>query len=324
MKVRTRARLVASFVVVAAFAPSLARAGDTAAADALFQDGKALRDAGRWEEACPKFEASLEVERTLGTLLSVGDCHEHTGRLARALAAWDEAIVLAREKNDPRVAYAQERKAAIEARVPSLVVSAKQGAERLTLQVGAKTLAEGQLGIPFHVDPGTVSIEVRRGEVVLEKQDVVVGEGATMKVDFDLAAIARKHPVKKKLVPPNPAHRNAGIVLMSAGLGGVVAFGVLEAIALGKRSQADGAGGCKDIDETSYCTPQGYELAAQAGDFAEVGQWVGVAGIGVLAIGVTVFFTAPREGKQEEPKPKAELAPWIGPGIFGLSVRGAL
>ena len=63
--------------------------------------------------------------------------------------------------------------------VTFMVSPLPQGAEPLALRVAGKTISERQLGIPFHVDPGQVSIEVLRGSVVLEKQEVTATEGAT-------------------------------------------------------------------------------------------------------------------------------------------------
>ncbi|MEJ7735736.1 MAG: hypothetical protein WKG00_41925, partial [Polyangiaceae bacterium] len=61
---------------------SAARADDRASAQALFDAGKLLVADGKYAEACPKFEASFTLDRTLGTLLNLADCHEKVGKVA--------------------------------------------------------------------------------------------------------------------------------------------------------------------------------------------------------------------------------------------------
>ena len=60
-------------------------------ADALFQEGRRLLDAGDATAACPKFEESQRLDPGLGTLLNLADCYERTSRLALALAPFRRA-----------------------------------------------------------------------------------------------------------------------------------------------------------------------------------------------------------------------------------------
>jgi hypothetical protein len=49
-----------------------ADAGSSAAAEALFSEGKALANAKNFVAACPKFEASQKLDPGAGTLLHLG------------------------------------------------------------------------------------------------------------------------------------------------------------------------------------------------------------------------------------------------------------
>lgn len=300
----------------------------------MFDEGKVLRDAGKWAEACPKFEASFDLSKTLGTLLSVADCRENNHDLVQALDGWDRAIELAKDKGDERVSFARERREKLEPRVPRLALDIKQGSEKLAIFIDGKELPELKWGLPVLVDPGKVSIEVRRAEDTLDSRTVDTEEGKSVPVSLDLAAIAKAKPSKKKtapIEPANPAQRYAGIVTLSVGLAGVVAFAVLEGVAVGKRSDANRKDGCVDDGETVVCSPAGYAEVQQAGDLAEVGQWLGIGGLTLAAVGLTVFLTAPKEQAPNSPssgKPKAQIVPWFVPsehgGAGGLVVWGTL
>ena len=307
-------------VAIAASVP--ARADDTGAADALYADAKALAEAGNWAAACPKFEASLEASRTLGTLLNLADCLEQEKKLARALERWEEAIAFATEKRDERVKFATERKTALEPRVPTLVLEVKQGAEKLVVTAGGREIAPSRFGLPVKVDPGKLEIVVARDDQALETQTIELAEGESKRQALDLAAIAKAHPAKKTttMVPANPAQRYAGIVTLSVGLAGLATFGVMEAVALGQRAAADGKGGCVEKGDTTVCSPQGYELAQTAGDVAEIGQWIGVGGLAVAALGLTLFLTAPTD--QPAGAPSAAIVPLVVPGGGGVAIGG--
>ncbi len=302
---------------------SPAWADDTAAADALFASAKELADAGDFEKACPKFEASLEASRTLGTLLNLADCLEKQGRLASAFARWEEAIKLATEKNDERVKFAGERKTALEPRVPSVVLEVKQGAEPLKVSLGKKEVEALSYGLPIKVDPGKVQVVVARDDLVLETVELELSEGEAKRHALDLDKIAKAHPSTKakEMVPADPAQRYAGIVILSVGVAGLATFGILESVALARRAEADDGRCVEQASGDVVCSPEGYELASSAGDLAEAGQWVGVAGLATAALGLTLFLTAPQD-QVKEPEKVTVVVPWFAPGAGGVVVGG--
>lgn len=307
-----------------AYAPEVG-AQDSAAADALFQEAKALMAAGKVADACPKFQSSLELQRTLGTLMNLADCLEQQGRVASAHRRWEEAVTLAAEQKDDRGSFAEERRKAVAPRVPKLVIDAVTGAESLGVAVAGTPVPTSKLGLPMEVDPGKVAIAISRGDTVLETREVDVAEGQSRTVKLDLPAISKAHPEKKRdkvVVEARPEQRIAGFVVLGVGLAGVTAFAVLESVALAKRSEADEAGNCVEKNETALCSPQGFELVEEAGTLAEVGQWVGLGGLAVVGVGITLVLTAPVGEADEEAEPKATAVPWFSPHGGGLVVGG--
>ena len=51
-----------------------------------------------------------------------------------------------------------------------------------------------------------------------------------------------------------------------------------------------------------------------------MGQWLGLGGFAVLAVGATIFFTAPDDDSDEVQA--LRLGPWLGPDGAGLLVGG--
>ena len=82
-----RAAPLVALLLGAGLAGARARAAgatDEAAAEALFQQGRALMAGGAFFEACAKLEESLRLGPGLGTTFNLADCYTHIGRPASA------------------------------------------------------------------------------------------------------------------------------------------------------------------------------------------------------------------------------------------------
>jgi len=90
--------------VMLALAWGVALADDNAEGARLFQEGRELAKAGRYDEACDRFGKSLELDRAAGTALNYGDCLEKLGQLGKAKAMFEEAAKVFEAANDSRVA----------------------------------------------------------------------------------------------------------------------------------------------------------------------------------------------------------------------------
>src|SRR5687767_12500948 len=113
---RPRLRPGARTLVVASLLlllPAIARADgprDSLAAEVLFSEARALMKDGRWEEACPKLEASHSLDPALGTLLNLAECYAKVGRTASAWLRYREAAAVAVQQGQKeREGIARER-----------------------------------------------------------------------------------------------------------------------------------------------------------------------------------------------------------------------
>jgi hypothetical protein len=106
--------VVTSLVLVSA-SPALAADGDRAAADALFRDARQAIARGDYETACPKLEASLELDAATGTLLNLSVCDERDGDILGAIARLESALAMMKPTDD-RIAFARARIAELKKR----------------------------------------------------------------------------------------------------------------------------------------------------------------------------------------------------------------
>lgn len=305
-------------VIATTVALAPARADRVADADALFRAAKSLGEEGRWAEACPKFAASHELDPQLGVLMNLAHCYEETERLASAWARWNAAVEWAQREGDDRLEYAEERRAAVEPKLRRLSIVVEGATAGLSVYRGDQAVPPASYGLPLPVDLAVVVVQIRRGQVILQTRRVPTEPGEKVELRLDLAAVAAAHPVESppRLPPPelkpievppepyDPTQRILGWAIGGVGLAGILAAGGLEVAALVKRGRANADDGCVN----RFCAPDGLSAANDARTFAEAGQWTGIAGIGLLAVGLTVLLTAP-----EEPETIGwTTAPWGG------------
>ena len=64
-------------------------------AEVLFEDGVRLMKAGQFDEACPKIAESQRLEPRPGTLFTLAECLANDGKIATALARYEEYLRVA-------------------------------------------------------------------------------------------------------------------------------------------------------------------------------------------------------------------------------------
>lgn len=301
-----------------------AQAQTSAAAEALFQEGRKLMDQKRYGEACPKFLASQKADPAIGTLLNLADCYEKNGQLASAWAKFHEAIALAQRTGRPqREQTAKERADKLEPRLIKLTILAR--ASGLEVKLDGTAIDAAALGSPIPVDPGKHKIEATaRGKKPFAK-DIDVNEKAKSP-SVDIPPLEDEpRPVEAGPVTPPPTtdppkepkgwptQKVVGVV---AGGIGVVGLGVGAFFGLrtsSKWNDAKGAGGCSGVPLD--CNQTGVDLASQAKTSGTISTISFIAGGVLLAGGAVLFFTAPKEKQTAAVR---DLRVGVGPGSLML------
>src|SRR5215831_6937990 len=126
-----------------------------AAAEALFQEGRQLLEAGRVDEACLRLAESYSLEPASGTLLNLARCHETQGKIATAWAEYTSAARLSRAQGrEDRARAAEERASALEPKLSRLKLRMSEPPAGLKVLTDAEALGEGGLGVAIPIDPG--------------------------------------------------------------------------------------------------------------------------------------------------------------------------
>lgn len=297
--------LAAGTFAVAVPAAAEPTTGDKAAAEGLFEQGRALMKEGKFEAACPKFVESQKLDPGVGTLLFLGECYERTGRIASAWATFGEARSAARIAGDPkRDAMAQQRYEKLEPLLPHLVVNVKE-VPGLVVTLGPTPLSKGIWGTPIAVDPGdtevrasapgrrevTIAIHVEKGETkTIEVPALEVVADATPK-PLDPPAIVPPPPAVPPPPPANPRpwQRPLGGAFIGVGAAGLVAGAIFGAFAFSTWSDAHAQ--CPN----ALCSSQdGIDASDRAHLWGNLSTGFFVAGGILAATGIVLFVTAPR------------------------------
>lgn len=272
-------------------------------ADRLFYEGNALTQAGKYAEACPKFEQSLKLDDgAFGTEFNLADCEEHLNRNASAYHHFERVVQYAKiAGKTQREQAARERMDKLKDKLGWILIKPAQGTTLSSLQIDGQSMAlSRKLDIPVDperlhaVDPGqhqvvAVSTSQRRLE-----QQVAVAAGQTV----PLEAFALTEEERKERDP----NRGSTQRMIGYGLGGLGIIGLGVGAGAGIASilnhVSEGDYGCTKSGDTLKCpTEEGVnstKTARTAGTIADIGF---VAGGALLVAGAVVLFTAPKPAK---------------------------
>jgi hypothetical protein len=299
-----------------AAAQDASNASNKAAAEALFRDGRALYDQGKYPEACAKLAESERLDPAPGTLLNLGGCYEKNGQTASAWATFKEAIAASQVKGRTDwVDLARTRAAALEPTLSRLTIAVASKADGLTITRDGANVGSAEWGTPIPVDPGSHAVDAQAPHRKPSHQSVnVPSGGASITV-----TVAELDPADEGGTAPAPettsdgsTQRTIGLVLGGLGIVGIgvgTAFGVT---AMSKENDATQ----HDCDATNHCNSQGVQLGKDAQSAATASTIAFAVGGVALAGGVLLYFTAPKGSSAPTVGLSATALP--GGGAFGI------
>jgi hypothetical protein len=306
---------------------------DTALAEGLFRSGKALFQAGKYADACPKFAESQRIDAKLGTLMNLALCHEKEGKIASAWAEYTQAGQIA-----TRIGQADRARVAIAgaaALEPTLAHITLQPAstDPITVVLDGKAIGMAALGASLPIDPGAHEVVASApGHKTFTRAFSVASTGGDQTISIPKLESDDAPPVPPVLatdvVSPSPAtppgtvrygHPLLGYSLMGGGAALVVTGAIFGGLAFSEKSvvrQQCSAVMCTQPGSSDLSTLKAYETTSTI--TVTAGLVAGAAGL---------YFWL-RSGTREE-SPTAPLAgslhvdPVVGFGMSGLSLSGA-
>jgi len=271
---------------------------DPIAAETLFARGKQLIEQGHTSQACAAFAESQRLDPAGGTLLRLALCHEADGKLASAWLEFTEVVRISKEttgeptKLGERVRIAREHLAAIEPRLPKLVVSVPEGTKVDGLQVTANGLPRnpGIWGVAVPIDPGDVEIVAEAPGRQPFRTTVRADAGREVRVEVPPLDEIPATPAAAPVVPAPEAPkasslRPVGIGVAVAGLA-VIGVGTYFGVtAISKWNDSN-----KQCPGTMLCDAQGVSLYQDAKTAATISDVTFGIGVAAVATGVILFI----------------------------------
>lgn len=274
------ARAFVALIVVALSLGSSRAAAQSA--DALIEQGVALREQGRDEEAADVFARALEREPTPRARAQLGLAEQALGRWVDAERHVADAL---EERQDrwiaSRSAVLEEALAEIRSHVGSLDVHADvAGAE---LRIGTRLVATLPLARPVHVEAGEVELRVSARGWRSARRRVDVTAGETVRVGIELVRSDADGA-------PRSDERGGGSTAATVAL---VGAGVLAAGAIGAGIWWAGRQSEVDVCATSGCL-NADELESVRTAAAVTTIVAGALAIATATVGVVLFVSSQR------------------------------
>lgn len=282
-----------------------------AAAQALYDDAQAAVAAGKFDEACPKFKESYDLDPGGGTLLNLADCYEKQGKTALAWTTFKEALVVARrDGRNERVDFATKHIAQLDQRLSRLTIAVAERPPGLEVTIDGTRLGEAAYGVAMPVDPGEHHVKaVAPGKQPFEKSiDVPKSAGEKLQIEIPALADATSDSAatasaSEQSAPTTTAStgsstRTLGFVAGGIGLASLAVGGFFGLQAYSRWDDRNEAckGGCTDAAKADG------DDARQAATVSTIGFGVGAAALGV---GLVLILTS--GSSEEKPSSAARI-----------------
>jgi hypothetical protein len=299
-------------------------ASDKAAAEGLFDQGRAAMQEGDFNKACGLLERSQHIDPATGTLLYLAECYEKSGRTASAWATFREAADAATAaKETQRARTGRERAQKLEPLLSRLTIQIAPETQQLaglTVDRRDKQVQPALFNVPVPTDPGDYVITVAApgyeswtGNVTVPDRSgrVSISVPALRKSNEPdkgaVAAAAAAPPPGAAGAQPGPAdsqgaalttstssdsrsnsQRTMGLIIGAAGIVGVGVGTYFGFRAISKNSDAE-----EHCPEAHCKDQEGVALTDEARNAATAANIAFGVGLAALAGGVVLYLTAP-------------------------------
>lgn len=305
-----------------------ARGDGSADADELFKQGRAALEARDYPLACAKLTASQQAEAAVGTLISLAECEEGRHRLVAARQRWQEAADLAEARHDHRGVFAREKLAAVDVRVPRLLVRLVPNAPKdAVLRRDEADLRPADVDVETPVDPGAhvVSVTAPGHEAKQYPVELVEGEHKVLDVEPGVV-VPSPAAAPARETPPSGSPSLAGQKIAALVVGGLAVAGIAVGAGFGLNAFSEWSAAKKDCGGTCPVGSPTHSAAdadkSRASTSATVSTVAFTAGGLAMVTGAVLWFAAPAP-RRAGSAPRWTGAVQIEPRGAGFTLRGA-
>ena len=280
---------------------------NAAAAAALFQEGYKLRQEGKDEAACKKFQESARLDAMAGTLLNLAECRANQGKTATAAGWYHKAAILAENQGDQKLLEkAKEHARELDAEVSYLKIRIERPVPGIVVRRDDDVVGPAQFNESLPIDPGEHTVTAVAPGYRLLSIAVHIGEVSDNKTVDVPALELLPPPARARTVPALPNVQSKpgathGATYWPWVIGGVgvsaIAVGTVSGIlALHDKSRvADrctNTVGCKDAEAYSLQSQRDTEWALARIAFPA----------GVVALGTAATWLLLEKRDSEQPR----------------------
>jgi tetratricopeptide (TPR) repeat protein len=298
------ARALVAATLLTGTAHAADKSPDAVRAEALFDEGRRLMQAGDFAAACPKFAESQTLDQAPGTALNLATCYEKAGKLASAWAAYRSAeAASSSSKQKDRAAYARKKVAALQPKLSRLTITVPSAAAvpGLQIQVDDQPVQAPEWSVPVPHDGGNYTIQasapgketwVLRIDLARSEQNLVVEvrtladapkpapQASAAGPTTGIAEVPVKETSGPSGATPGKTQRTIAYVVGGIGVAGMAGAGVLAVLGKTQMNKAN-----KDQSPTEA------KKAVNLGNAATVAVSAGGA---LAATGLILWLAAPR------------------------------
>ena len=322
---RRATAIVSVFVIGLVSLPAHAEESQHDKAVTAFQEGRRYIEQGNCDAAITKLRDSLAHEPSIGARLSLADCTE----AADPVGAWSllkDAAAHAYVAHDDRLQVIEQRAAALEKKVPNIVVTIPPQSmeaagfelrvdgvliDRYVYKTGVIVVKPGKHVVEasapgrrfsesVHVD-ATIPARVT---VLLQQESCTTGGNAAAATAVTVAE------------PPGSTRRTLGLALAGVGLAGITSGVVFGIVTLNKKSSIEEA--CGGNAGNCQAPPGSVDADREAANTtATISTASFIAGGVALLGGAALYFTAPTATTG-----KVKVSPSVARAGAGLGLEG--
>jgi len=319
------------------------------AAQALFDEAQQLVTDEQWQQACPKFLKSMQLDRAVGTQLNLARCYAQIGKTASAWLHYTEGAAAAAAAGQAERAEAAKQLAnELAASLSKMRIVVEDKSEGLEISRDGETVPPAVWGALVSLDPGSHEIVAKApGKRTFRANVEVAAEGDEVEIVIaplqddtpvlspaEAAALDGRKPIANTIDEPTTvsdeptASQESGVsthmaVGISAGVVGVIGVGIGAGFGLAAQSRQDESLQNCLASDINRCNEQGLAAREDAQSAAAVSTGMFVAGGVLLATGVALMITAPSD-EADSSAIRIDTLPVVGgaDGVNGLLVRG--